>query len=75
MKKSRLKSARMYAADIKCKTTLSGQKTSGGIRVTRVHSFHEKIHSEVRLKICSRHKKQMTFSGQKIVAGQRLNDN
>ena len=37
----------------------------------KLHSvcFHYKILSEVHLNICSRHKKQMTFSSQKILAG------
>ena len=40
-------------------------------RLIRVHIvwFHEKIESEVHLNLCSRHKKQTTFSGPKKNSG------
>ena len=53
----------MFIGSIYCKQYGPRSDCSQGIRVHNV-CFHYKIRSEVRLNICSRHKKQMTFSGQ-----------
>ena len=61
----------MFLGSLLCRQYDPDQTAPLGSSLIRVHivCFHEKIYSEVYLNICSRSKKQVTFSGQKYCGG------
>ena len=64
----------LFSGSLYCKQYGPRSDCSFGSSLIRVHYFcsHDKIEPEVSLNICSRRKKQMTFSGQNI-GGKRVN--